>query len=192
MIGLQRSSSFTFIYKYIFTPLMIAGFGFGALMGFFQDNGFGITFAYAMTLSWLWFSFWLVLLSLRLRNVEATRENLVIKSFGKRKTVKYADVEWVSQPAMINPTVISLKYYDRETEESKRILVLPSTQSQMFAFSLIQESDLTLFLRENISVAHPSYSKDNEPSRWIPLGLILLSGMPVFLFHLLVMQNIFG
>ncbi len=189
---MQKSSSFTFLYKFIFTPLMIIGFGFGSFMGFTQQDGLGITWTYAMTFTWLWFSFWLVLMSLRLRNIEATRENLVINSFGKRKTVNYADVEWVSQPAMINPTLISLKYHDRETEESKRILVLPSMQSQMFSFALIQECDLTLFLRENISVAHPSYSKDNEPSRWIPLGLIFLSGTPVFLFHLLVVQNIFS
>ncbi|MGD9493912.1 MAG: hypothetical protein AB7V36_11230 [Bacteroidales bacterium] len=189
---MQKSSSFTFLYKFIFTPLMIIGFGFGSFMGFFQDNGFGITFAYGMTLTWLWLSFWLVLMSLRLRNIEATRENLVIKSFGKRKTVNYADVEWVSQPAMMNPKVISLKYYDRETEESKQILIMPPTQSQMFSFSLFEEHDLTIFLRENISVAHPSYSKDNEPSRWTPLGLILLSGMPAFLFYFLIIRNIFA
>jgi len=171
---------------------MIAGFGFQGFMAFVQDHGFGITWAYAMTLTWLWISFWLLLFSLRLQRIEANNQNLLIKSFGKTKTISYSDVEWISQPALINPKVISLKYYDRATEETKRILLLPSMQSQMFSFSLFEESDLTHYLRERIAASRPSYTKDNEPSRWIPAGLIFLSGTPVFLFHLLVMQNIFS
>jgi len=189
---MYKSSSFTFLYEFIFIPLMLTGFAFGTVISFIQSDESGIAWSYQMVLTGLWATFWLTLMSLRLRRIEATRESFVIKSFGKRKTVNYSDIEWISQLAMVNPAMISMKYYDRETEETKRILIMPSMQSQMFSFSLLTESDLTLFLRENITVARPSYSKDNEPSRWIPLGLIFLSGIPVFLFQLLIFQNIFG
>lgn len=127
-----------------------------------------------------WAAIWLAVMMIRLQSVKATADKLVIKTLRWEKTVDYKDVEWVSQPAFINPILISLKYFDRESGTSKKILIMPPMSSQLFRLNIFSEMEMTEFIRKRIMEAQPSYSKELEPSRWLPVGLIMLSGIPIF------------
>lgn len=117
----------------------------------------------------------------KLRIAKATQEQLEIKTLRGTISIQYRDIEWVYQPAMINPVLISLKYNDEETGWTKKILIMPSQSSQMFKFNWFGEVEMTKFIREQAMASNPDYSKELEPSRWIPFGLIFLTGIPVLL-----------
>ena len=82
--------------------------------------------------------------------------------------------------------MISIKYYDKEIGDYKKILVLPSISSQMFRFNFLKEHEMTEYIRERIMAKKTDYSIENEPSRWLPILYIFLTGLPVMLI-----ENIF-
>jgi len=181
-----KSSSMTFVYKYLFTPV----WGGVILMAIITTWNAGDSFSYdwsrGVALLFGWAMIWMSIMMVRLKSVEATQDHLVIKSFRGEKTVDYKDIEWISQLAMINPVMISLKYFDKETGESKKILILPGMSSQMFNFNFMKELEMTTFIRERLTAFNPDYSKELEPSRWIPAGLMFITGFPLMLimnFH---------
>ncbi|HKJ42141.1 MAG TPA: hypothetical protein VKA27_08600 [Sunxiuqinia sp.] len=179
---MYKSSSLTFVYKYLFPVVWTGMFLTVIVFASKQDDAFAQNWSRGAAVMVCWAAFWLALLVIRLRRVEAGFEKLVIKTMHGPKTVDYKDVEWVSQPAMINPTLISLKYFDRESGTSKKILIMPPTRSQLFRVNLVMgELEMTAYIRQRIMAAKPRYSKELEPSRWLPAGLIFLSGVPVAL-----------
>lgn len=179
---MQKSSNLTFLYKYIFGSLWVGGMLIMVLRGLFFEEPNSFNFM-IMSLPIIGlFSFLFLILSFRLRSVEASRKQIKIKSHRGNKTINYQDIEWISQPAMIRPALISIKYFDRENEQSVKILIMPETLSQIFSFSLFEEHEMTTFLRENILIHNPAYSKTNEPSRWIPILQITAAAMASMLF----------
>ncbi|PKP02739.1 MAG: hypothetical protein CVU11_10835 [Bacteroidetes bacterium HGW-Bacteroidetes-6] len=157
------------LYKYIFGPLWVGGMLFGVFMGLISEEPNSFHFMLVSLPIIGLFSFLFLMLSFRLRRVEASKKQIIIKSLRGKKTINYQDIEWISQPAMIRPVLISINYFDRENEQSVKILIMPDTLSQLFSFSLFEEHEMTTFLRENILIHNPAYSKTNEPSRWIPI-----------------------
>ena len=178
---MYKSSSMTFIYKYVFVPVWGSMFIFGIIESWNTNDPFAYNWSRNAALLVSWALVWLMIMAVRLRRVEATRENLVIKTFKGRMIVDYKDIEWVSQPALINPVMISLKYRDSGSGELKKILILPGMFSQMFRFNFLAELEMTKFIRERIMANNPEYSKELEPSRWLPVGLVFLSGLPLIL-----------
>ncbi len=178
---MYASSSMTFLYKYFFTPIFIAVSLFNITSFMFVDDQIPNDWLISSTLMTGWAIIWLIILMIRLQRVKATHENLVIKSIRGRKSIKYKDIEWVTQFALINPDLISLKYFDEEIGEFKKILIMPSLSSQMFRFNILKESELIKFIRQQIIASKPDYSEDLEPSRWLPIGLILIPAVPLIL-----------
>lgn len=178
---MYKSSSMTFIYKYLFTPIWGGGFLFGIIFTWSQNDQFSYDWSRGAALMVSWALIWLITMMIRLRNVEATNDSFVIKTFRDKKVIDYKDIEWISQIALINPALISLKYYDKETGDSRKILIMPSMSSQMFRFNVIGELEMTKFIRERIIEKKPDYSKELEPSRWLPIGIIMLTALPVIL-----------
>jgi len=171
----------TFIYKYLFTPIWGGGFLFGIVFTWSQNDQFSYDWSRGAAIMVGWALIWLITMMIRLRNVEATHEYFVIKTLKGKKEIDYKDIEWISQIAMISPVLISLKYLDKDTGDSKKILIMPSVSSQMFRFNIIGELEMTKFIRERIIENKPEYSKELEPSRWLPLGIIMLTALPIIL-----------
>lgn len=171
----------TFIYKYLFTPIWGGGFLLGIILTWNMDDSFSHDWSRGASLMVSWALIWLITMMIRLRSVEATQDNFVIKSFRGNKIIDYKDIEWLSQIALINPILISLKYYDKETGQSKKILIMPSLSSQLFRFNFLGELDMTKFIRERLIASRPDYSEELEPSRWLPVGLIFITGIPIML-----------
>jgi len=56
----------------------------------------------------------------------------------------------------------------------------------MFNFNFLKELEMTIFIRERLTAFNPDYSKELEPSRWIPAGLMFVTGLPIMVmvnFH---------
>lgn len=183
---MYKSSSMTFVYKYLFTPVWGGVILIGIITTWNTNDAFWYDWSRGIALLFGWAMIWMLIMMFRLRSVEAQHDHLVIKSFREKKIVDYRDIEWVSQLAMINPVMISLKYFDKESGESKKILIMPGMSSQMFNFNFLKELEMTTFIRERVIAFKPDYSKALEPSRWIPAGLMLVTGLPIMIivnFH---------
>ena len=186
---MYKSSSMTFVYKYLLTPVWGGVFLFGIIISWNMGDPFSYNWSRGAALMVGWALIWLTIMMIRLRSVEATHENFIIKTIRGRKVIGYKDIEWVSQIAMINPVLISIKYYDKETGDSKKILIIPSMSSQMIKFNFLGEHEMTQFIRERLITTKPDYSIDLEPSRWLPFGLILITSIPVILIEKLYFMN---
>jgi hypothetical protein len=186
---MHKSSSLTFIYKYLFTPIWGGMFAFGIITTWTQEDQFSYDWSRGAAIMVSWGLVWLIILMIRLRSIEASKENLVINKLNGQETIDYKDIEYVSQIAMVRPTLISLKYNDRKTGESHKILIMPSTSSQIFKFNFFEELEMTKFIREQMVKANSNYNTDSEPSKWIPAGLIMLTGIPVGLIVNLFFTN---
>jgi hypothetical protein len=171
----------TFLYKYLFTPIWGAGFLFGIIATWTNDDVFSYNWSRGAAVMVAWAMIWLTILMIRLRNVEATSTKLVVKKLTGQEAIEYNDIEYVSQIAMISPTLISIKYKNRRTGESRKILVIPSTSSQMFKFNFLDELEMTKFIRTQVVKANPNYNTGAEPSRWLTFGLIMLTSLPIIL-----------
>ena len=186
---MHKSSSMTFVYKYLFTPTWGGGFLLVIFSTWNTNDSFSQDWSIGAILMLSWILPWLIIMMIRLRSVEASQDNLVIKTFNGPKTIAYKDIEWVFQIALINPTMISLKYHEKETGEFSKILIMPSMSSQLFKFNTLRELEMTKFIREQVMTAKPNYSKDLEPSRWLPLGILLITGIPIIVIVNLYFMN---
>lgn len=164
-------------------------FAFGIITTWTQEDQFSYDWSRGAAIMVSWGLVWLIILMSRLRSIEATKDNLVINKLNGQETIDYKDIEYVYQIAMVSPTLISLKYNDRRTGESHKILIMPSTSSQMFKFNFLEELEMTKFIRDQIVKANPNYNTDSEPSKWVSLGLIMLTGVPVALIVNLFFMN---
>jgi hypothetical protein len=163
---MHKSSNLTFVYKYIFTPVWGGAFLIAILTTWNNEDQFSQEWARGAAVMFGWALIWLIMLMIRLRNVEADESQIIIKSFNGRKPISYKDIEYVSQQAMVSPELISIKYRDSRTGESKKVLVMPSTSSEAFKFRFLEENEMTKFIRSQITKHNPAYSTDLEPSRW--------------------------
>jgi hypothetical protein len=176
---MYKSSSMTFIYKYVFTPLWGLGFLSGIILTWDKEDQFLYDWSRGAAVMVSWALIWLTIMMIRLRNVEASQEFLIIDTFNGQKKIDYAIISWIYQIALIHPTMISIKYYDKEISDYKKILVLPSMSSQLFKFNFLKEHEMTEYIREKIVFKNPGYSKENEPSRWLPIAYIAITALPV-------------
>lgn len=177
---MHNSSQLTFFFKYIFFPLFLAGNTVAIILNLNKTDQVSYYFARGQLLMVGLAAFWLILMMIRLQNVEATEEYLTIRTFKKKKIVDYKDIEWISQLAMVNPPMISLKYFDVDTGKTRKILILLSKQARGFGFST--EAEMTTFIRERIIAAKPDYSKASEPNRWSAIIYILVTSIPIAIF----------
>ena len=179
--AMYKSSSFTFLYKYLFTPLWGGVFIFGIVSTWNNEDQFFYVWSRGAALMVGWALIWLLILMIRLRNVEAHHDHLLIKSFHGDKKILYQDIEYVIDLAMISPRLIALKYQDNRTGNAEKILIMPATPPE-FTFKIPKEHEMTKFIRQQIIKSNPAYSTDNEPSRWATVGIILLTGIPIMIY----------
>lgn len=173
---MHKSSPFTFVYKYLFAPIWGGIFAFGIITNWSREDQFSHDWSRGTAIMVSWVLVWQLILMFRLRSIEATKDNLVIKGLNTQTIIDYKDIEYISQIAMIRPTLISLKYNDRGTGESHKMLIMPGTNSQA---NFLEEVAMTKFIREQIAKVNPNYNTEAEPSKWLPLVLVLLTGIPV-------------
>ena len=174
----------TFVFKYLFGPIVVGTFLVGILSAWDSDDTFiwewsrGAALMVALTLPWL------VIIMARLRRVEANEQHIAVKTFSGNQIIEYKNIEWLYEIAL-NPILISVKYRDPQTGDSKKILMMPSAQRS--GFKAKKEHAMTQYVRKQVLLANPNYSRESEPSKWVPAGLILLTIVVVnLLFHFVI------
>jgi hypothetical protein len=182
---MHQSSSLTLIYKYLF-PLLIGGSMLAIVLLPPDGNTEAEDTLAPVLLTFLCAMIWLIIFAVRLKSVTATQSHLSVSSFNGDWKIDYKDIEYISEAVLINPRLITLKYRNTRTGESDVILIMPSTTSEMFRFKFLQEHDMTQYIREQILIHNPNYSKDSEPSRWRTLAYFTLSILGVLLIGALV------
>jgi len=187
---MYKSSNLTLFYKYLFGPVWFGIFATGIITTWNTEDQFSHDWSRAAALMAGWGLFWLIFLMIRLRNVVATESHLIINSFNGQKAINYKDIDYISQIAMIRPDLISIKYHDVRTAESKKILVMPSTSSHGFSLKFLEEHEMTKYIRQQIMKQNSSYSTELEPSRWITTGLIFLTGIPVMIYSSITLMHL--
>lgn len=188
---MYKSSMATFVYKYLFTPIWGGGFLLGIILTWNNEDQFSHDWSRGAAVMVGWALIWLIILMVRLKRVEANDSHFVIKSFNGEKAIDYSDIEYVSQIALINPELISIKYRDTRSGETTKILVIPGTLVK-FKWNPFEEHDMTKYIRGQIVKRNPNYSTEAEPSRWATLGFILLTGIPIMIYVSFFLMNLNG
>lgn len=178
---MYRSSSLTLVYKYLFAPLWGLGFIVGMIYIWNKNDSLAYEWSGGAALFVGWALIWMIIYMIRLRKVEATKDHLIIHTLHEQKRIAYKDIDWISQIAFVKPVMISLKYYDRETGRSKKILIIPGVDFKLVRVNTLEELDMTVYIRKQIMASKPGYSKEQEPSRWLPAALIFITLIPVIL-----------
>jgi hypothetical protein len=186
---MYKSSSMTFAFKYIFIPIWTLSFLFVIISMWNDDNQLSRDWARGSALMFGWALIWLTVIFIRLKTVSATNDSIVIKTIHGQKSVSYKDIEWISQIAMVVPPLISLKYFDNESGQSRKILIMLNRNFEFFNFNLLKEQEMTLYIRERIIATKPDYIKENEPSKWLPGVFVILSGIPFIILNNLYFMN---
>ena len=112
----------------------------------------------------------------RLRHVEVTEDNILIKKMNGKKVVKFKDVQYVYDFINIRGASLVIKYRDAETGKIKVILTRPEEKnlSPKTGFLLYNygsvELKITKFIREKATKENPNYSYKSTPRRFL-LGL---------------------
>ena len=110
----------------------------------------------------------------KLRKVRLTSSGLIINRIWKNASIPYSTIQWVSQAALLSPTLIRVSYRNPTSGKLKRIMFIPSFNEQMFTSRSIKKGEMANFLREQVVAYSGSYNKKNEPSKWNLFIILLL------------------
>ncbi|WP_151999971.1 MULTISPECIES: hypothetical protein [unclassified Imperialibacter] len=93
------------------------------------------------------------------------------------ETIPYESILYIYQIALISPTMIGIKYIDEETGERKKFYTLASWSSQLATFNFygLKDVELVEFVRRKIKSVNPGYDESNEPTKWAPVGYMMLA-----------------
>jgi hypothetical protein len=178
---MYKSSSITFIYRYILPLLFGTIFLYLIITTWKREEAFIFEWYGGTVLLFCWAMIWLIVMMLRLKTAEANKDHIVVDTLRGKKEINYDDIEWISQIALIQPALISIKYFDRDIGDYKKILLMPGKGSPLYSFNIFKESAMTKFIRRRTMLNNPYYSKENEPSCWLPVLYIFLTGLPIIL-----------
>ena len=128
----------------------------------------------------LWSIFWIMIFVFRLRNIEVSDENIIIKNFSKKSVIKYIDIESLFEIRLIRPKLVALMYRNIETNESVKILFIPESNFQQIPQKINQDCEMTSFIKKQINIVNPNFINDKEPLGWITVGLAIISGVLSF------------
>lgn len=135
----------------------------------------------------VWVSIVVIINIIKLRYIEVIANNILIKSISGERVLDYKDIEWINQNIFgSNWYILSIKYKDIKTGQSKSIFVFPEMYSIRERITMFGELNITKYIREQIIKANPSYNIENEPSRWYLVKWVFLSVIPFLLASFLL------
>jgi len=172
---MYKSSKQTLIFKYIFPFLFILGYTLAFIVSdFIEETPEGYPMAFAIMS--LWISIFLVQMPFRLKNIETSDDG--VKIIGRQnKLIPFSNIESVSKFDVASPWFMTIKYFDQQTQENKKICYMPSqSDSKMMA-----DDAMTAFIKNKIKEENPHYSEENQPSTVKNFLFLMLLSSPVTL-----------
>lgn len=184
---MHKSSSLTFVFKYLFPVFMIGGAVMGVLVAWTQGTAESQAFAKSFGIAAIWISFFLVQMPFRLKNIVADETGVLVKEHGKQSLIAYRDIKWVAKFDITAPWFITLKYHDRATGSDRKIAYMPKQQGYGFGY----KDELTEYIRSQIRTHQPGYSKDMEPTMTINFLKLMLISLPFWFLMLYFLKDSF-
>ena len=176
-----KSSNFATYLQYIAVPLVL--FIFVYQLYVFITTGSGTEGMPAFFLPfWFWATIVVVVDLYKLRYIKVTESNILMKSLKGEEVLEYKDIEWINQNIFgSNWYILSIKYKDIKTGQSKSIFVFPEMYSIRERITVFGELNITKYIREQIIKVNPLYKVEDEPSRWYLAKWVFLSLIPFVL-----------
>jgi hypothetical protein len=154
------SASTTFLFKYIFTPLWVGGFGIGtfAILSDPQDVVFnGVRGAATPADQLLFFAFWilgsgfLLWLSVPLKRVRLRADGLSVSNYRREILIPFSAIERVTQNVLISGRHVTI-HLRFETPFGRRITFMPAGLGKLVFW---KEDDVVKELRQYAGRAKP-------------------------------------
>lgn len=191
MNPLYKSSLFRTIFSYVFyLPLIIiiwCIFFYGLIL-----SGFSIIAIIYYLPILLLLTTSQIFSTIKLRYIKVNKDGILIKTLNGDKLLEYKDIEWINQP-LFSPISywghILIKYKNKENDKNKIIIIFPEFIN-FFAVAYtkfsIWEFDMTKYIREQVIKSNPTYSIENEPSRWYLFKLFFFSFIIILLLLIFI------
>jgi hypothetical protein len=122
------SSSLTFFYKFIFTTVCIAGFGFGTVGMFLNRDPDALKFA----VPWVIGTVFLLLIGGRLKRVKLDGATLVISNYRHDVTVPVSEIADVWQNRLLNLRPVTITFRN-ETPFGSAVTFIPPVSFRLFS-----------------------------------------------------------
>ena len=181
MNTLYKSSKFATYSQYIASPIIVIAFLFQIYYFFIAGNVIDEESLFMMPF-WFWASIIVSINFYKLRYINVSENNILMKTLISEKTLGYKDIEWINQNIFgSNWYILTIKYKNNETGKSNIIFVLPemyTSKERLFSFN---ELNITKYIREQVFKVNPEYKKENEPSRWALAKWTFVSVLPFLL-----------
>ena len=171
---MYKSSSFTFIYIYIFPVFMLGGFIFGIYNSWIIGTPESLSFSKTMIVATVWVSFFLIQMPFRLKYIDTHNEYLLIKDFGKQIKLEYRDIQWITKYDITSPWFVTIKYRDNKTGGERKVSFIPSKGD----YRLFRDDAMTEFIKNKIKTENPNYIEELQPSKIKNFLLLMLLSSP--------------
>ena len=167
---------------------MILGSTFGIFITWMQGSPETEGFAKALLTVTLWMSIFLFQMPFRLKNIETTEKGILIKNLGNSTLVEYKDLQWVAMFDFTSPWFITIKYFDKDKGENKKISFMPNHADQKpFA-----DDAMTEFIKGKIESDNPNFSNSEQPSKIKNFLQLFVLGLPVTILALYFINEAFN
>lgn len=182
---MYKSSSKTIYYKYFFVPIFIVGASFQIYNPWIANSGiYEINWSFLEVALFMWFSFWLFILMVKLRNIVAFEEGINIKTFNNQKHIQYKDIYWIYQFPLAYPALAIIKYHDENTNHRRKILFIPRAVSE--SFDIYKEREMVSYIKENAKAKSLNYKKTGLFTRWKTVVIIGMGVVIILLINILI------
>ena len=165
------SSPLTFIFKYIFPPIMIAGGIIGYLTLNNSDDVVMSNFSNAFGIAMIWVSIFLIQMPFRVKNVEVDENGLSIRSGNGSKAIPFKNIKSVSILDLTNPWMITVKYKDINKDQTNKLSYMPNSKYQR----IMKLDEMTEYITQKAKAQNENYE---ESSTIKNLALLFLAGLP--------------
>jgi hypothetical protein len=170
---MYKSSAITLIYKFLLILSLIIPWVL-IIINVKSVTSSDFNFFLCAIIFYVWLFILLLILVIRLRNISANEDFLIIDQLALEIKVDYKDVIHIYQIPLI-PLVL-LKYFDNEKNKFKKIIIIPSGVWIFPLFYMFKEGKMTRYIKSKIKERNIDY-EDNKKIKWISFSYIFGTGI---------------
>lgn len=182
----MKSSSQTFIFKYLFPVLMLGMALFAIYMMYFQGDVMSKSFAKAFAVAFLWISYFLIQMPIRLKSIEAKENGIIIKN-NESQLIEYKNIVWITKFDITSPFFITIKYRDKISDSYKKIAYMPNQRDQ----KMFQDDNLTAYIKNKVKSSSSDFTREQAPSTMKNFLFLMLLSLPFTILMLYFLNETF-
>ena len=176
---IMKSSSTTFVDKYISPIVVITMFTFGIYIMISKCNGEILGFTKAIIVAYSWSSYHLIQNLIRLRTIETTENGILIVD-NDRQLIEYKDIIWLAKYDLSCTEYVTIKYRDTVSGTEKKIAFTPGKKY----LKLFKDDDLTVYIKNMVNETKPYFTREPEPTTMKNFFIFQLLNLPIGLLML--------